>query len=234
MTKFKVGQVWADRKGRLREILIIDDTEYAILAKRVGVSRKDVFTIDGHLLNDREDPDDLITLIKDTEETVTEDENKELAQALQAIAKNTVSLPPEPVPGQYYRTRNNKKICHIGKMIDGTYLYQYCEPGECNGTFMYYSEPFHLSDKNELVDIIAPWTEPLPAIEIKRWAIVQVTDKRLEYRNCGGRSDAGFTDIKRGEVLKCSSDINYLKQNLKEDEEIVELVGILPPSDAGK
>jgi hypothetical protein len=274
MTKqFKVGQVWADRKGRLREILIIDDTEYAILAKRVGVSRKDVFTIDGHLLNDREDPNDLITLIKDTEETVSKldigdrvegtiiivrtnplgdveytvklDSGETIEYTTKDLSAKRVKLesplssddtvelqfgttdsdgdfvfskldvlPPAPTPGQYYRTREGSRMMFIGKGFT-SWVYQ----NESN-TFTY-AGPFKFAcdSDNQDLDIIAPWTDPLPAVEIKRWAVVAVQDGGMSYR---GKILAEFNSKPAAQAWSGASGV-YL--------EIVELVGILPARD---
>jgi hypothetical protein len=76
-------------------------------------------------------------------------------------------------------------------------------------------------------DIIAPWTDPLPAVEIKRWAIVAKMDV----------TDNDGDLLKRGEhIFGYDSEvdaINHLKDWSNRDwYEIVELTGTLPAREA--
>jgi hypothetical protein len=66
MTKFRVGQVWADRKGTKWKVIGL--FKYPVIATRLddGVN-KTRFTLDGKLNLTSETNYDLITLIKDTE-----------------------------------------------------------------------------------------------------------------------------------------------------------------------
>lgn len=119
----------------------------------------------------------------------------------------------EPVPGKFYRTNAGKKVLCVGKDKYGAFIYQ-----EETDNFEQ-----HLLIVGEWVDEVV-----LPAVEVKQWAVVQREDKRIEYGYDGGHTDEGFKDFKRGDIIKCSSDKEYLKRHLKADEEIVELTGTLP------
>jgi hypothetical protein len=299
MTKFKVGQVWLSRCDAEWEIVSVNITKapYPVMARKKKSGSLATFTANGYLYEQEfESVCDLITLIKDTEETmetkfkvgdrvsrsvgcdvlgviehirdgreypyvvkctdgsrgvymgselvpvkeetVNDLERKEFIARFNhstnlnklSDSKETVSkLPPEPVPGHYYRTREGNKLMFVGKTLKNKYLYDSKKDGLWvfdTRTTVNKDSPFRCDIVGEWVD--SPESQVLPAMEIKRWAVVQVMDKRVEYGYAGGHTDEGFDDIKRGPVLKINSDINYLKRNLKDGEEIVELTGTLP------
>jgi hypothetical protein len=195
MTKqFKVGQVWADKEGTRWTIKRIGKS---ICAECVGW--KTWFDLSGVYCQPKESKYDLITLVKDTEDTVT---NK-----LDEVRTN--QLPPEPIPGQYYRTKDGFKLHFIGK---GKYVYYY-ENGTGDSKYTF-DRPYHYHKNcDHDYDIIAPWTEPLPAVEIKRWAIVRT----MPYKG-----------LWRGYVRSVGDNKKTLELDKQDDEEIVELVGTLP------
>jgi hypothetical protein len=285
--KFKVGQVWADRKGKQYDVIRTNLPMPYPTQIRDTHGNSSTRTASGNYYTSGIDMLDLITLIKDTEETMETKfkvgdrvsrsvgcdvlgviehirDGREypyvvkctdgsrgvyMGSELVPVKEETVSevrtsmndkpdvLPPEPIPGQYYRTRHGLKLEFLGK-LSRWYFYESADY-DYHPVNVYDTHPYEAQEHDggpndhRSWDIIAPWTEPpvgkvLPSLEIKRWAVVQVMDKRVEYGYAGGHTDEGFDDIKRGTVLKINSDINYLKRNLKDGEEIVELTGTLP------
>lgn len=187
---FKVGQVWADRLHREWTIVCVDATDtYPVQAERDG--KEYFFTENGRWNKDALTALDLVRLIKDVEKTM---DNK---------------LPPEPVPGQYYRTRYNKKMLYVGKGIE-RWIYQLV-----NGGIFTYDKPYAYTPTSCEYDIIAPWTDPLPAMEIKRYVLVAAVGKNrgdiLEMHD--SREEAEF---------ECS------KYAFPDDIEIVETIITLP------
>jgi hypothetical protein len=119
--------------------------------------------------------------------------------------------PKGPIPGKFYRTRDGEKIMFVGLAIDGEYFYQ-----DTSLEIRGYSLPFTYTDDGftDGSDIVGEWVDVLPAAEIKRWAIFSRKDNYvLKYFD----SEA---DAKNAQLVG----------NL----EVVELVGILPPRNAGK
>jgi hypothetical protein len=261
MNKFKVSQVWLSRCGDEWEIVGVDICfrPYTVRARKKTSGSLATFTINGYLYAQEVDSVcDLITLIKDTEETqmasrtkligvqtydsdgsldwfykgtemdefVERVGNKETAQA-RLIAKfsqaidsyfkkeETVSkLPHEPTPGQFYRTRDGHKMLCVGKGVKG-WIYQSAD----NICLLVYDSPYMFNTTPGDNDIIAPWTDPLPAMEIKRWAVV---DNKTKHR---------------GAVIISNSSKEEAEYYLREmcinpnDFEIIELTGTLPATD---
>jgi hypothetical protein len=272
-TKFRVGQVWADREGRKSQVVRIAssykfpslvDKVYPVTAVDIKMGTAFHVTEKGYFYgHGGQSSCDLITLIKDTEDNMAElkfkvgdkvryrftldrclgtvaaikaaavesgqhmafvrlDDNKTYCwlhfEDLELVkdTEETVSnkLPPEPIPGQYYRNQFDEKVLYTGKDKDGFYIYQ-----DDVGNFDPYDLPYFYNKDDIDEDIIAPWTEPLPAVEIKRWAVIYTKDM-----------DSG----KRGESLSVHTSLNRARTFLerypeeKDNFEIVELVGILP------
>jgi hypothetical protein len=136
---------------------------------------------------------------------------------LMSYKEETVSnkLPPEPVAGQYYRTRDGTKTYFIGKSSEGAYLYQ-----AVNSNFLrWYAGPYLCTKtvSNHNRDIIAPWTdEPRPSVPIRRWALVSTVTRKEPPR------------ASRGEVMRYCDSLEEAEEERGEEEEIVELVGTLP------
>jgi hypothetical protein len=266
MSKFKVGQIWADRKGRKWTIFEIDGdvyNPYPIYAKPSDSDKFMVYTLEGNTYSDgREYPWDLITLIKDVEGNVTKlkfkvgdrvkhyfddclgtvehvrsdrfhlyivmwdncERNAYTESELVLAKEETVSnkLPSEPVAGQYYRTKDGFKLLFIGKGKD----YFYYESRPENGALCFvYPYQYHKNGSHDY-DIVAPWTEPLPAMEIKRWAIVAKIDV----------TDNNGDLLKRGEHIFGYDSEDDAKNHLigwsnKDWYEIVELTGTLPATE---
>jgi hypothetical protein len=130
-------------------------------------------------------------------------------------------LPKEPIPGNSYRTKDNACVSYIGKTKKGVYVYE-----DTDGDMLEYARPFQYwlsdDDDNEGYDIIAPWTEPLPAVEIKRWVATYIHDNGMAWK----RGDKiPFQD----DFLSLQSANNWFKkQGNPEEIEIVELTGTLP------
>jgi hypothetical protein len=122
-------------------------------------------------------------------------------------------LPPEPVPGQYYRTKDGRKVYFIGKSIKGLYLYE-----DLDNDWLEYTRPFQYwqEEGDNFYDIIAPWTEPLPEMEIKRWAVVYSVNHGVNGRH------------KRGGVVTVQGSKSQAEKCLVYNSEIVELTGTLP------
>jgi hypothetical protein len=201
MTKFKVGQVWLSRCDAEWEIVSVNITKapYPVMARKKKSGSLATFTANGYLYEQEfESVCDLITLIKDTEETVSK-------------------LTPEPIPGHYYRTRDGEKILYIGRDLGKHYLYQ-----RMDLNYSLFSRPFNCfyeSAGEQPNDIVAPWTDPLPAIEIKRWALV--------------RRKGEFEDEVRGTFILSLDSKEEAESVLNsrldaENYEIVELTGTLP------
>lgn len=253
---FKVGQVWADRVGCRWTILSTDhkqDPRYSVQAKSEngyyatfsgGTGR---FNITRH-----KDDEDLVNLIKDVEENVTElkfkvgdkvkhyfddclgtvehlssnqvhpyvvmwdnrerNAYKELELVLAKEEAVSNKLPSEPVPGNYYRTKDGRKVYFIGKSIKGVYLYE-----DPDNDWLEYTRPFQYwqQDDDDFYDIIAPWTDPLPAMEIKRWAVVCVVGEERGYAAWTFPSEHQAKE--KRDSYSCPADY-----------EIVELTGTLP------
>jgi hypothetical protein len=130
------------------------------------------------------------------------------------------ALPAEPTAGQFYRTRDGNKVQYVGKV-----KYSWVYMDEASDELHRYSTPFFYLEENDSDgwDIIAPWSDPLPAIEIRRWAIIAKIDlndddgvlmKRGEYIGGYASEDAANKDLRAW-----SNSAWY---------EIVELVGTLP------
>jgi len=121
-------------------------------------------------------------------------------------------LPPEPVPGQYYRTKGGDKFKFLAK---GIRLWIYEDKDGYIALFK--STAYNFISMSSTNDIIAPWTDPLPAVEIKRWAVV--LDTRSQYR---GAVDRTFESLE-----EATRQLNgYYKD--KPYYTLVELVGTLP------
>ena len=127
---------------------------------------------------------------------------------LELIQPEATSLPPDPIPGNYYRTRDGDKIHFVGQTKRGVYLYD-----DIDGDIREYARPFqYWTDDSDNYDIVAPWTDEavLPAVEIKRWAVISRKDSFiLKYYTSLVEAKVGLS-------------------GLKGDYEIVELVGVLP------
>jgi hypothetical protein len=128
------------------------------------------------------------------------------------VRNAVTNLPPEPIPGQLYRTQHGKKVLYVGKATE-RWIYQMV-PGD----ILTYDKPYMYNPTSCEYDIIAPWVEPLPAMEIKRWAVVVSTQ--------WGQKGRGF-------VLRTTGDKESAKETQKTyhvdvDTEIVELTGTLP------
>lgn len=206
MTKFKVGQVWLSRCGDEWEIVGVDICfrPYTVRARKKSSGNLATFTINGYLYTQEFDSVcDLVTLIKDVEETVSK-------------------LPPEPIPGQFYSTRDGDKVFYVGKGRCGNYYYE----NAVRYVRYVYDRPFHYyKTQSHEYDIIAPWTNPLPAIEIKRWALV--------------RRKGEFEDEVRGTFILSLDSKEEVESVLNsrldaENYEIVELTGILPAREVCK
>jgi hypothetical protein len=230
MTKqFKVGQVWADRIGNLRIITKIGceaDTFYNITSE-ASDGQQATHNKDGQVWSHTTIALDLITLVKDTEDNVSNktkyvkfespfspDDKVELQWGTTDSNGDFVpsKLPPEPIPGQYYRTKEGTKRLYIGRTGAGYYLY------EDSMVYATYREPYrHLDAPDDPGgDIIALWTDPLPAMEIKQWCVVTATESKWHSR--GTSIDTCNSFDRALDVVKESS-ISL---------EIVELTGILP------
>ncbi len=97
-------------------------------------------------------------------------------------------LPPEPIPGQYYKNRDGIKVLYIGKGRHNVYYYE----NQSGDIALPFERPYHYHKNcNHNYDIVAPWTEPtvretLPAIEIKRWAVVEKDGEVISIHGCPG------------------------------------------------
>jgi hypothetical protein len=237
-SKFKLGQVWADRTGDEWVVTEINTNgECPVIAKKCKRKVIACFLANGRYHRIDIDNWDLITLIKDVEDSVsdatkrvdvvdlTDEEFKaEMKRAtslheLEAkLFTKTNKLPPKPVPGQFYRTINNSKVEFICK-VGHDWVYKN------NNRAIAYNQPYAFFNhgSHPHFDIIAPWTDPLPAMEIKRWAIVAKID--LE-------DDDGVL-MKRGEYIYGYDSEDAANKNLRAWSnsawyEIVELTGTLP------
>ena len=118
----------------------------------------------------------------------------------------------EPIPGKFYRTRGGLKLLYVGMGNLDKFVYQ-----EEGGYFKNYVLPFNYFDdcSESAGDIVGEWTEEtkLPAVEIKRWAVV----------NKDG-SDV-FAGLFRS---KTKADVMLSTLDKSEQYEIVELIGTLP------
>ncbi len=201
---FKVGQVWADRLHREWTIVCVDATDtYPVQAERDG--KEYFFTENGRWSKDALTALDLVRLIKDTEEPVRNAETN-------LLPPEPSGLPAEPTAGQFYSTRDGRKMLFIGKGQHGYYY----EGENANATFCYNTPFSYISDGLSGVrDIVALWTEPLPAIEIKRYVLVAAVGKT--------RGDIlEMHDSKEEAEFECS------KYAFPDDIEIVETIIILP------
>jgi hypothetical protein len=176
------------------------------------------------LIKDTEEPVETITRttkagisLEEAEAPVQKDVVEKLWRKFNTINKN--QLPPEPIPGQYYRTIGGNKVLYIGKDKHDYFVYQVED-----GDFIQYetATKFAVDGYTNTVDIIAPWTEPLPAVPIRRWALVSTVTRKEPPR------------ASRGEVMRYCDSIEEAEEERGDEEEIVELVGTLPSSDAGK
>jgi hypothetical protein len=213
MTKFKVGQVWADRDGRKSQVVRtassykfprLVDKVYPVTVVDLKMGTEFHVTEKGHFYGlGGESSADLITLIKDKEETVSDKSDK-------VPVRNAVTnLPPEPVAGAMYSTGNGLKM----KFITETQRYFLYEEQNTMEIHKYgHAFKYHSTCLPEY-DIIAPWTEPLPEVEIKRWAVVRTTP---------------YKGLCRGYVRAVGDNKKTLELDKQDDEEIVELVGTLP------
>jgi hypothetical protein len=156
-------------------------------------------------------PDEGISL-EEAEAPVQKEVIEKLKKKFGGMNEN--QLPPEPVHGQYYRTQRGKKVLYVGKGTE-RWIYQLD-----NGSLTQYDKPYMYNSTSCEHDIIAPWTEPLAPLEIKRWAVVVNVSR-------GG--------IARGFIY----DTYNSKEEAREvvlhhyvgDTEIVELTGTLPAGD---
>lgn len=128
----------------------------------------------------------------------------------------------EPIPGKFYRTRGGLKLLYVGMGNLDRFVYQ-----EEDGYFNNYVLPFnYFDDRSEsALDIVGEWVDSpesqieevtLPAMEIKRWAVVFTKDGKF---------------IRRGDVVCiCSSFVDAVHRaaECEEHVEIVELIGTLP------
>jgi hypothetical protein len=122
----------------------------------------------------------------------------------------TDKLPPEPIPGNYYRTRLGEKILYVGPGADDTFIY------DKERTLHRFYLPY-MSWRSDIsrLDVIAPWVDPLPAVDVKSWAIVAKTGP--------ARGAISYVDYD-------SSVIEHKMVNVYGTErfEVIELKGILP------
>jgi hypothetical protein len=157
--------------------------------------------------------DDGITL-EEAEAPVQKEVIEKLKKKFGGINKNL--LPPEPIPGQYYRTRDGFKLLFIGKGKD----YFYYESRPENGALCFvHPYQYHKNGSHDY-DIVAPWTEPLPAMEIREWALVfreDISDGAVKR----GKRYAFCDSLKDANSMRCAS-------IYKDKLEIVELTGTLP------
>jgi hypothetical protein len=120
----------------------------------------------------------------------------------------------EPVPGRFYRTVGGDKAFYIGVDKHKNHLY------EIDGEYRKYLDSTTSCSASRF-DIVGEWVEEvvLPAIEIKRWAVIFAKD-----------TDEG----KRGEFLSIHTNVNSAQTFLdklgtdKINFEIVEFTGTLP------
>jgi hypothetical protein len=126
----------------------------------------------------------------------------------------------EPVPGRFYRTRDGSKMQYVGKAGD---IWVYCDAAYVQKSLVQYDEPYkYISGDTRPFDIEGEWVDVLPAMEIKRWAVVYILDNGMAWR--------------RGDKIPFQDDFysllaaqNFIaKQGNPEELEIVELTGVLP------
>lgn len=111
--------------------------------------------------------------------------------------------PEGPIPGKFYkRAGNGEKVKFLMKAQ--YWLYE----TENGGIFRYEQAP-----------TLAPWEDSLPAVEIKRWAVIFAKDTKEGKR---GESLSIHTNVNRAHTF-----LNKLGEDIF-DYEIVELTGTLP------
>lgn len=125
----------------------------------------------------------------------------------------------EPVPGRFYRTNNGDKIFYVGKSKNDYFIYQ-----RSDGEYEEYAHPFKYlfdDDDKSYMDIVGEWVDEvtLPAVEIKRWAVVFAKDTKEGKR---GESLSIHTNVNSAHIF-----LNKLGEDMF-DCEIVELTGTLP------
>jgi hypothetical protein len=139
----------------------------------------------------------------------------------ESLKKVANRLPPEPVPGQFYRTRGDEKVWYIGKDSVGHYCY------ENTLGIRRYELPFQMEAgqlRGHYTDIVAPWTKPLPAMEIKRWGIVYSKDTKTHPRGY-------FITASESKAVALAAITHYYSDI---PVEIVELTGTLPAKEYDK
>lgn len=124
----------------------------------------------------------------------------------------------EPLPGRLYRTRVGRKVLCVGKSIE-SWVYEEV----LTETLLRYDLPFKYVDGISISDrdIVGEWTEEtkLPAVEIKRWAVIFAKDTDEGKR---GESFSIHTNIKSAQTFLDKLGVG------KVNFEIVELTGMLP------
>jgi hypothetical protein len=114
----------------------------------------------------------------------------------------------EPIPGKYYRTEDGSKVFYVGKDKYNFDVYQ-----KSLGEYLKYTDGTTCCKTSDL-NIASEWVDEviLPAVEIKRWAIVRTTP---------------YKGLWRGYVRSVGDNKKTLESDKQEDEEIVELTGTL-------
>jgi hypothetical protein len=207
-TKFKVGDIV--RRRASSEVGVVEHIRLGYEYAYIYIVMWD--TLERGIYAEKE-----IELVLIKEETVSKLDEVPVRNAV-------TNLPPEPIPGQYYRARQGFKIFFIGKGQD----YYYYETLAENCIYCFSNAYQYTKDGGSHPwDIIAPWTEPLPAMEIKRWGlVVSATNPRLSKVLAQTRGD-----ILEVFESKEKAETELLEYATPEDIEIVELVGTLTPKE---